>query len=368
MTAKIEKLTPQQEIQLRDWHAEWFRIGTSTEPADRPRAEAAITAMYAEMGEKVPHFIWFDSPATAVMGQWVLKNYDKKLLEHSLRASLRASLGASLWASLWDSLRASLWDSLGDSLGDSLRDSLRASLWDSLGDGNVNWSFYWGQHDAYWVAYYKFCSAVVGVQYEPKRLRQLELWSEVSQSCGWWQPYRGLVLMCERPTVVQMEPTRDNRYRLHCADGPALQFQDGWSVYSWHGLRIPEQIIMQPETITVQSIRDEQNAEIRRVMLERFGFDRYIRESGAKLLHRDDWGTLWRAEVPNDEPLVMVQVVNATPEPDGSFHEYFLRVHPELRPLLESNRFGEPQELTARNAVASTVGLQGDGYNPVYQT
>jgi hypothetical protein len=165
-----------------------------------------------------------------------------------------------------------------------------------------------------------------------------------------------------------MEPTRDNRYRLHCTDGPALQFKDGWSVYSWHGLRVNEQIIKHPETITIQGIQGEQNAEIRRVMMERFGLQRYIRESGAKMLHRDDWGTLWRAEVPNDVPLVMVQVVNSTPEPDGTFHEYFLRVDPQLRPLLEGNRFGSPQELTARNAIASSFGLRGEEYAPVYQT
>jgi hypothetical protein len=29
----------------------------------------------------------------------------------------------------------------------------------------------------------------------------------------------------------------------------------------------------------------------------------------------------------------MVGVVNSTPEPDGSFKNYFLGVHPELRPL-----------------------------------
>ncbi len=131
---------------------------------------------------------------------------------------------------------------------------------------------------------------------------------------------------------------------------------------------MPEQLIIQPETITIEQIRDEQNAEIRRVMLERFGFDRYITESGADLINRDDWGTLWRAEIPGDESLVMVQVVNSTPEPEGSFYNYFLRVHPELRPLLDNNGLGAPQPLTARNAIASTFGLRGEEYAPSQQT
>ena len=64
----------------------------------------------------------------------------------------------------------------------------------------------------------------------------------------------------------------------------------------------------------------------------------------------------------NDEPLVMVKVMNSTPEPDGSFKPYFLRVHPELRPLLQDNQVGEPQYMSGRNAVASTFGLRGEEY------
>jgi hypothetical protein len=70
----------------------------------------------------------------------------------------------------------------------------------------------------------------------------------------------------------------------------------------------------------------------------------------------------------NDEPLVMVKVVNSTPEMDGSFKDYFIRVDPNCRPMLDDNKFGDPQELTARNAVASTFGKKGEEYDPVFQT
>lgn len=101
-----------------------------------------------------------------------------------------------------------------------------------------------------------------------------------------------------------------------------------------------------PETITAAEIQAEPNAEVRRVMLERFGAARYIQEIGAKEIDRDldQYGArrvLYQAEMDGDEPLVMVQVVNSTPEPDGTYHEYWLRVDPRCR--------------TAREAVASTA-------------
>jgi hypothetical protein len=63
----------------------------------------------------------------------------------------------------------------------------------------------------------------------------------------------------------------------------------------------------------------------------------------------------------------MVKVRNSTPEPDGSVKDYFLRVHPQLRPMIDGG-LGDPQPMTARNAVASTFGLRGEEYHPTVET
>ena len=165
---------------------------------------------------------------------------------------------------------------------------------------------------------------------------------------------------------VHRDPVPDVR-RLHRADGPALE-SDVEPLYFWHGVLVNAHVIEQPDLITLQEIQGETNAEVRRVLLERFGFDRYLRESNAELLHTDQFGELYRAEVPGDEPLVMVSVLNSTPEPDGHKKRYFLRVDPNCRPLLADGTFGRAQALTARNAIASTFGLRGSQYVPVVET
>jgi hypothetical protein len=103
-------------------------------------------------------------------------------------------------------------------------------------------------------------------------------------------------------------------------------------------------------------------------MINKYGQSKYLIDSGAKQIHQDDFGTLYRKEIANDEPLVMVKVVNSTPESDGSFKDYFIRCHPELRPMKSGKTFGEPQTATARNAVASTFGLLGEDYAPELET
>lgn len=146
-----------------------------------------------------------------------------------------------------------------------------------------------------------------------------------------------------------------------------ILFEDGFGVWSVHGVRLPKWIIEEPAGITTQAIESERNAEIRRVMIDKYGQAKYLVDSSAVEIHRDDFGILYRKEIQDDEPLLMVKVVNSTPEPDGSFKDYFIRVQPELRPML-ADKLGEPQEMTAHNAVASTFGKRGEEYAPCLET
>jgi hypothetical protein len=187
------------------------------------------------------------------------------------------------------------------------------------------------------------------------------------ESACWWAAHRDFVIVSERPTVIHRELVDANRprgfrsHRLHCDSGPAIAFQDGWGVWAWHGVRVDRRIIEAPWTITVPAIQQEANAEVRRIMLERFGLTRYLLDSGAAKIAEDEFGELYRTEIQGDEPLVMVKVMNSTSEPDGSHKPYFLRVHPDLRPLLRTG-LGEPQKISALNATASTFGLTGKQY------
>lgn len=156
--------------------------------------------------------------------------------------------------------------------------------------------------------------------------------------------------VCTLPAVVKV----DDRNRLHSASGPAFVWLNDIRDYYWHGVRVTPYVVENPECITVAEILAEPNVEVRRVKIERFGQARYLMDSGAQEVHRDDYGTLYRKEMPGDEPLMMVKVVNATPEPDGGFKDYFLRVPPTMR--------------TAREAVAWTFGKAPDNYDPDQET
>ncbi len=334
---RIERLTAAQTARFGEYVERWTAIGLSTEPADRPTAEAAIATMYRCGGLEPPqHIVWCKSPLSMLLTAAVLRRRDsvraslRDSVEDSVRASVRdsvedsvgASVGATVRDSVEDSVRASVRDSVGatvgasvgatvrdsvgatvrdsvedsvgatvrdsvwDSVEDSVEDSVRASVWDSVGAsvgdsvGDSVWDSVWGQHEAYWLAFYAYFREVCGIEEETKQLDGL---LALSKSAGWALPYRDICFVSERHTTL----LRDERGRLHAEDGPAVRYPDGWAVWAWHGVRVPQEVIEQPETLSVTAALGEPNTEVRRVMLTRIGADRLSAELPAGVIDSD---------------------------------------------------------------------------------
>jgi hypothetical protein len=184
---------------------------------------------------------------------------------------------------------------------------------------------------------------------EPAIVSAVKAWGHLIESLWWIACYEHNVFISERPVRICF----DAQQRLHSEDGPALKFKDGYSQYYWHGISVRPYMI--EDTPTVRAIEREQNTELRRILIERFGMQKYLFASGAKVVSVDECGTLYRKEMGEFvEPILMVHVVNKTPEPDGSYHDYFLCVPPTVS--------------TAKEAVAWTFGLDADSYKPIVET
>jgi hypothetical protein len=398
-------LTHEHLAVVRAERDRWLRVGLSTTPADRPAAEAAVRVAYAAAGLRPPGIVvWMDSPLAGCLavvthpqlhGQlhgpldrdqlWhPLKDHLERVFPYEqrgqpgserrrrlydelagpigglagpltgqLKEDLRDQLGPRLQTRLLDQLGDQFWhvgqlyDQLGDPLTHQLWGELRvrlgAQLHDQLGSRLSGHDPWW---QPYWLATYRCALRIAGLEPSPR----LDALADAVARLGDWWPLRGAVVLTDRPTIL----ARDAQGRLHAEAGPALAWADGFAVHAIHGVRVPAPVVEAPETITVGHIHDEPDVEVRRVMLERYGHARFLRDAGAEQVHADDTGTLWRCPISDDEPLVMVQVTNATPEPDGTRLAYWLRVPPGMR--------------TARQAVAWTFNLNESDYHPTAQT
>lgn len=158
--------------------------------------------------------------------------------------------------------------------------------------------------------------------------------------------------------------------RRHHDKGPAVDTKHGTKWFYWRGVRVPEQVIMNPRCAKPKDILKEPNAEVRRAWMESYGLDDFVMDLNPKILDRDDKKEqmLVSVEVPNDEALVMVRVKNSTAEgkwrdgvflpelKDGKpyFKFYFLRVPPTMK--------------TVQEAVAWTFDMKEVEYAPAVET
>lgn len=130
----------------------------------------------------------------------------------------------------------------------------------------------YGCHDAPWLGFYDFFGEACGLDCTD-RLKPL---MDLAECCGWWAPYKNVCFLQHRPEKIAIVDGR-----LHCEDGPAIRYRDGFSVWAIDGVRCDEQIVMQPGTQTIEQISKEQNEEIKRIRIDRFGWIKYLNGIGA---------------------------------------------------------------------------------------
>lgn len=206
-----------------------------------------------------------------------------------------------------------------------------------------------------WLPTHVFVRNVCGNTYSAENAESLQLWTELVNNTYAQLFYESIAFVCEYPTHSRLDP----EHRFHDELGPALKFSDEFCVYFWHGRRVPKDVVEEPKTVTIERIEKERNVEIRSILIERYGLSRFLKDSGAVKVHEDEYGILYRKQFdatasPIDEPLQVVMVHNATPEPDGFHKQFFLRVPPNIR--------------SAKEAVAWTFGMDQEDYDPEVET
>jgi hypothetical protein len=201
----------------------------------------------------------------------------------------------------------------------------------------------WAQHDARsWLAVCEYLHDICDFRRETEALQGLWL---IAANAGWIVPHEQVCWVSERHDVLAL----DDRGRLHSSTGPALRYPDGWSHYSWKGVPVPAWIIEHPEEISPQLIDSEPNTFVRLCMIDILTPARYVAAGGAVRWASDGAGVLWRKQWWGGDGWAAVEVVNGTPDPDGTRKHYFLQV-----PAV----FLSPTE-----AVAWTYGLTPEAYS-----
>ena len=198
---------------------------------------------------------------------------------------------------------AAVDDAVNRVVGDAV-DLLRSN-----GIKNASWHYWLGGQ--FWVggwwgspSFVSFFREVCGLELDQDIEERAEAYQKICESVNYIWLNSHFTMVCARPTEIH----RDDQGRLHNENGLAIKYLDGWGLYAINGVTVSEQIVLRPETLTINQIQKESNQEKRRIMIERFGVDKYLQAinativdvdmrgvigAGARALMKDDKGDCW---------------------------------------------------------------------------
>lgn len=153
-----------------------------------------------------------------------------------------------------------------------------------------------GNHWSGWTAYLSFFRHVAKLDlpvYE--KWRHYEA-AAVHGSWRWMHPE--FCIVSDRPCVLRL----DDQNLPHCADGPSHEWRDGWKLYYWHGVRVPDHWIANTASVSAGEVLREQNVEVRRAGCEILGWSKILKDLNARIIDTDadpEIGTLVEVDLPD---------------------------------------------------------------------
>lgn len=333
------------QITLDMYVDKWRKIGLSTEPANRPLAEWSMRWLYTHSKRQQPHIEWTTSvreimvhnegevlrPVVAV--SFPLTSFGTISNGESPTSHERFSAMASILVNriavpiVVEAVRG--LDNPSPYMLNNQTDLLEGQLLAGI----------LGYHDHYMSA-----TNNKTVDNEMYGLTNLAL------SAGFVLALEDVCYISERPYSINL----DTDDRLHNDSAPAVAYADGFNVWVWHGNIVTERIIKRE--FKHGEILTQNNVEIRRAMIDIYGANNLLHDADAEVLdaNKKEGSTLYRLTLRNDEPLVIVKVKNSTPEPDGEYKDYYLRVPPNME--------------TVEQAIAWTFDMNDNEYKPEQET
>ena len=363
---EIARLSEPQRVRLGEYARCWSELRSSTAPCDRAAAQAGVERAYTAAGLPPPGDIVWGGGPLEIAHSWARarntagENVRAQVIDNACRRAegavdrtiglaVKVALASEPGLTRTSAFCASIEQAVQRDC-ERVRPNLRAllaSLFASHSIGRLGFAACaFPFHSTALLGALEYFHDVCDLRRQTAPVAGL--W-QIAKNASWMLPHRHVCWLAERPDAVR----QDARGRLHFGTGPAVSYPDRWSAYAWKGVLVPPWIIEHPELVTVRTISAALDPQVRRCMIEIMTPERFIAQGGACRVSQDETGVLWRQRW-RWEAWAAVEVINGTPEPDGSLKRYYLQVPANMR--------------SAREAVAWTYGLPEQRYRPAVRT
>ncbi|MDY6897635.1 MAG: hypothetical protein SWZ49_06080, partial [Cyanobacteriota bacterium] len=319
------------------YREKWRKIALSTEKVDKEKATEAIKTAYQWLNREEPLIEFFDSPYIVFKEineigadssyfcilsnlQHPLVNYPYKIYRFAnaikkrteleqIIAKLSLEINFNLYTQVFEDVQKEVasYDVGDDESQDAIRNnSLIAEC-----------------------CFYDFCISVLKL---PHNRKKWEIFKNIIEHCGWMFDLDSYCLISNRPTSLSF----DEQNNLHNDGKPAIEYADEFKVYAHHGTWIPEKYGSVPSSQWKSRwLLSEENAELRRILIQVIGYDRICKELGA--IELDSWNEYTLLKIENYTEIKARRSENL-PEPmhllkmtcPSTGYIHFLRIPPNI--------------------------------------
>ena len=398
----LKKLTPEQVLLATQVRDEWLNhVFKSDIPLDKELAIEGVKWLYSLAKMPTPYVVVLDSPRSCQIAANILKKETLFQVEEQVWNEVGDQVAAQVAAQVadqvaaqvgdqvgghvaaqvaeqvWEQVRGQVWNEVGAQVRDQVWDQVADQVWnqvraqvadqvwkqvrDQVGDQVAEQV--WEQKleyftpaaenlltDSGWVPFYDYFKRISIVEH-----KLLDKYMEYLKNGVFYTIFLGgAAFLCGRPEYIK----RDEQNRLHCEDGPAIRWKDGYCNYFWHGVSVPEKLIERPDEITKEDLINETNAEVRRAMMEKLGERFYslldVFEVARETMGQGEFAreaVLYRSNEPDPVAGEYIQYVQVTCHSTG--RQFTLCVPPNIE--------------TACAAVAWTFGKTESDYAPIVE-
>jgi len=376
---EIAHLTSEQESRISVIRDKWRNYAFLTEPIDRHKAKEAVKAVYTALGEPEPEVLFCDSPLMlfetaaryALFNDWFpclweemsYVKYAYKLsyqmfeeLERKLALQIESQLLWQLQSELvpeqrtleqMRSMRSQLEAELPKQLKQTKGQLLELlqllfeneSVWSY--NQEISWYILMTKKMPNFMRFYGYMSpetCIQSISLIDFFITVLNLnhnsikWSafeSLFQNCGSILALKKICVVSDRPRLLSF----DNQSRLHAEGSPAIQFPDGWCIYAYHGVILPEKYgKLPPVQWQSEWLLSENNAELRRVLIQGIGYARICQKLQAVEL--DYWQEYTLLKIDSDVDVEPIYLLKMTCPTTGYIHA--LRVPPDVKSAREA--------------------------------
>jgi len=132
-------------------------------------------------------------------------------------------------------------------------------------------------------------------------------WEQAAIHGGFRVMHPEFCIVSDFPDVLRV----DAQNRPHSEDGPSHRWRDGWCLYHWHGVRVPDHWIADRADLSAAEVLRHENTEVRRAGCEILGWARIIESLGGRVIAADadpQIGTLIEVNLPDNGPARFLRV------------------------------------------------------------